>query len=184
MISVRKICSAVLVSTSLLTFGCDRDPVLSVKDLKPTAESQSAPTLSVKERIAWAGYYEIESPLCSDAENWGPCRSEFKDCILVENVENSWHVELYSVQAMQSICAFSLQMHHAGGKLIYSDGKGGEISLQEKGGRLTLSSLGLDPGKAGFCGVHAGIDGVSFPLSIKKPVDKRCFDDTEIGMGR
>jgi hypothetical protein len=75
-------------------------------------------------------------------------------------------------------------MHQVDGKLVYSDGKGGEILLQEQEGRLMLSSFNLDPGRAGFCGVHAGIDGISIPLSAKQPIDKRCFDDNEIGMGR
>jgi hypothetical protein len=167
----------------LLTFGCDRDPVLVVKATKPAAGLVPAPASSVKGKIKWAGYYEVEGPLCSDTETWGPCHREFKDCILVRNSENGWHVELYSVQAVQSICAFSLQMHQVGGKLVYSDGKGGEITIQEEGQRLVLSSLALDPGKAGFCGAHAGIDGISFPMSSKKSVDKRCFAENNDVMG-
>lgn len=127
MISVNKICSAVLASISLLAFGCDRDPTLSVKTRSPTAGSNPALTLSAKEKIAWAGYYEMESPLCSDVESWGPCHREFKDCILVESSVNGWHVELYSVQAVQSICALSLHMNQAGQVIppLLADSKSG-----------------------------------------------------------
>lgn len=143
---------------------------------KPRVESVPAFPSSSMDALDWIGHYEIDSPLCSDPETWGQCRGEFKDCISVESSAGGWNVELYSVQAMQNLCAFSLLMHQVGGKLVYDDGKGGEIILQEREGKLVLSSLGLDPGKAGFCGAH-GIDGVSFPISSRKPVHKRCFDE-------
>lgn len=181
MILMKRLCGVVLVILLLLSFGCGRDPAVSLKAQKPAAEPIPTPASSAKGGIAWGGYYESESSLCSDAETWGPCNKEFKDCIFVDDSANGWRVELHSIQAMQSICAFSLQMDQVGGKLIYHDGKGGEITLQKQGNKLILSSFGIDPRKAGFCGAHAGIDGISFPLSTKRSVDKRCFDEDQSG---
>lgn len=179
MISVKKLCNVFLALILSLALGCSRNPPAGLKAPKPAAEPIPTPVSFAKGMVAWEGYYELESPLCSDTETWGPCNKEFKDCIFVKNATNGWRVELYSIQAMQNICAFSLRMNQVGEKLIYYDENGGEITLQKQEGKLILSSLGIDPRKAGFCGAHAGIDGISFPLSTKKYVGKRCFDENQ-----
>ncbi len=185
MVIQTKFSSMFFFGLSLLASGCDHTSYSGLETKNPAIESVPAISLPPSMKaLNWVGHYEIRSPLCSDAETWGECKSEFKDCLLIENSSDGWNIELYSIQAAQNLCAFSIPMHQVGGVLVYSDGKDGEIILQEFDGSLVFSTHGIDPGRAGFCGAHSGIDGISFPFSSKNSIHKKYFDEKEDEVNR
>lgn len=65
-------------------------------------------------------------------------------------------------------------MNLTGGKLVYKT-KFGPVSLQRDSESVKISSRGLDPTAlgVGVCGIHAGIDGLTFPLSSQSTEPKK-----------
>ncbi len=120
----------------------------------------------------------MDSAQCTPPSDEAPCSKELKDCLRIEPIRGAYHVEVYSTQAYQHICAFSIDMREEGGRLVF-DSPLGQVSLRKAGNQLVIASDGIDPtaGGLGFCGVHADINGLEFPLSEKIETSARCFND-------
>ncbi|GAA5079326.1 hypothetical protein GCM10025759_27350 [Lysobacter panacisoli] len=124
------------------------------------------------------GYYRMNAIRCTPAGEHAPCRGELKDCLRIETYRGSHRVEVYSTQAYQHVCAFSIEMRGVNGELVY-DSPLGQVILRRVGNQLVIASDGIDPtaGGLGFCGAHADIDMLAFPLSGKVETDAQCFRD-------
>lgn len=69
---------------------------------------------------------------------------------------------------MQHVCSFVINMERVAEKLIYRS-RLDVVSIGSRGGVLRVASSEVDPTPLGlgFCGAHADIDGLEFPLSSK-----------------
>ena len=137
---------------------------------------QEASRLSIDNSMV--GVFMQKSPLCTDpAAEDGVCAEKFQDCLSVKKSGNAYRVNLYSVQARQSICSFSYLMKpvHASA-LAYTSPKHGAITVTFSHGKILVNSNGFDASAAGnaICGAYADIDGIEFSKDSKVPQAPEC----------
>ena len=113
----------------------------------------------------WEGFYLKKSELCTSPINGSDCSEKFYDYLKIERVQQGYRVGLHSTQAYQNVCSFDFIMNLTDGKLVYKT-KFGTVSLQRNSESVKISSRGLDLTALGIgvCGIHADIDGLTFPL--------------------
>ncbi|VVN45851.1 hypothetical protein [Pseudomonas fluorescens] len=116
----------------------------------------------------WSGDYLKNSDLCTSPSSGGSCSNQFSDRLKIEPAHQGYLVELYSTQADQHVCSFSVSMNLVNGMLVYKT-KFGDVFIRKKGRSLEISSGGIDPTALGLgvCGAHADIDGLAFPLTSR-----------------
>lgn len=121
------------------------------------------------------GCYVNSSYLCTDPNDGRVCSKKFNDYLSVKDNFSGYKVDLYSTQAGQNVCAFSMDMKLVDGALV-RETSAGIVSLTRKGGVLRIDSPGVDPTALGIgvCGVHADIDGLEFPVSGKSSTFDEC----------
>ena len=123
----------------------------------------------------WEGLYETASKSCSSPPGGGmPC-SEFKDCLKIKESSGYYTVEIYSVQAYQNTCSAVLEMRDDPHGLAYMDAQGREVWLRLDGSNLTLMTNGFNP--VGYCGAHASLDGIQFPVASRQEIDGVCAEE-------
>jgi hypothetical protein len=139
------------------------------KDTQPSIERGPS--------LAWVGEYRTKSGLCTTPDDGASCAHEFEDCLSIKRSVDGYYVELHSTQASQNTCSFRVEMKAAKDGRLVLDTSVGSLSLLRKGDAIEVSSPGVDPTALGlgFCGAHADIDGLVFPLSAKKDVETPCF---------
>jgi hypothetical protein len=115
---------------------------------------------------SWSGCYVKSSDLCTTPGNGESCAETFRDELVVEADADVYLVSLYSTQADQHVCSFSLKMHAIDNALVYPS-QFGRIEINSSSGFLEISSKGVDPTALGLgvCGAHADIDGLRFPFA-------------------
>ena len=120
----------------------------------------------------WEGLYQTASGLCSSAPSGVvPC-SQFKDCLRIRKSSGHYIVELHSVQAYQNTCSAVLEMRNDPQGLAYTDAQGRKVWLRLEGPNLTLVTNGFNP--VGYCGAHASLDGIEFPVASRQAVGGFC----------
>jgi hypothetical protein len=123
----------------------------------------------------WEGFYEAASKSCSTPPGGGiPC-SRFKDCLRIRKSSDYYTVEIHSVQAYQNTCSAVLEMRDDTKGLVYMDSKRREVRLLREGSNLTLTTNGFNP--VGYCGAHASLDGIAFPVAGKQAIDRTCAEE-------
>lgn len=123
----------------------------------------------------WEGLYETTSKSCSSPPGGGTPCSEFKDCLRIKKSSNYYVVELHSVQAYQNTCSAVLKMRDDPQGLAYMDGRGREVWLRLEGSNLTLLTNGFN--SVGYCGAHASLDGIEFPVASRQAIDGVCAEE-------
>lgn len=123
----------------------------------------------------WQGLYETASKSCSAPPKGGTPCSDFKDCLRVKKSSDYYTVEFHSVQAYQNTCSAVLEMRDDPQGLVYMDAQRREIRLRLEGANLTLTTNGFNP--VGYCGAHASLDGIKFPIANKQAIDGVCAEE-------
>lgn len=128
----------------------------------------------------WVGKYDVKSSLCSVPETGESCADDFDDCLSIRRGPDGYHVELRSTQAEQHVCAFDLTMKESNERLTF-ESEFGPVAIVQEDEALQISSAGIDPTALGlgFCGAHADIDGLRFPLSAKREIRGGCSLDAQ-----
>jgi hypothetical protein len=124
------------------------------------------------------GYYETPSVSCTNTR--GGCPATFRDCLKVKRDSKGARakaiVELYSVQAYESICSFRLTMKFENGNLRHDFGNNSSIEIARRGQKVYVISSNVDPHALGICGAHGDLDDVSFPVRGRKMNDAiKCY---------
>lgn len=85
-------------------------------------------------------------------------------------------VQLHSVQADQHSCTFSVHMISRDGSLAFESEHGNVMVMKEDGDIRVISDSDPTALGLGFCGAHADIDGLTFPINSKLDADSsdRC----------
>ncbi|WP_396615012.1 hypothetical protein ACHZ97_11180 [Lysobacter soli] len=104
----------------------------------------------------------------------------FDDCLSIRRGLDGYHVELRSTQAEQHVCAFDLTMKGSNERLTF-ESEFGPVAIVQEDEALQISSAGIDPTALGlgFCGAHADIDRLRFPLSAKREIRGGCSLDAQ-----
>lgn len=170
--------NSALKTKAMVFIGIAAVSFVSVYKHPALAGKQGRPDPQVNSLDSWEGYFEIKSPRCSDPSNLGSCSSLYKDCLRIDRINDKYHVELYSVQAVQHICAFSFDMDVVGRMLVKRLDQSDRIEIHRSGGKLIITTNGFDPTAlgAGLCGAHGDVNGLSFPISKKKRYSRTCFE--------
>lgn len=128
----------------------------------------------------WLGKYDVKSSLCSVPETGESCADDFDDCLSIRRGLDGYHVELRSTQAEQHVCAFDLTMKGSNERLTF-ESEFGPVAIVQEDEALQISSAGIDPTALGlgFCGAHADIDRLRFPLSAKREIRGGCSLDAQ-----
>ena len=147
------------------------DPANLTNKSKFARKDASMPTVGPQ----WEGLYETVSKSCSSPPGGGVSCSEFKDCLRIKKSSDYYTVELHSVQAYQNTCSAVLEMRDDPQGLAYMDAQGREVWLRLKGVDLIFMTNGFNP--AGYCGAHASLDGIEFPIADKQAIDRVCAEE-------
>lgn len=123
----------------------------------------------------WEGFYETASKLCSAPPKGGTPCSDFKDCLRIKKSSDYYTVEFHSVQAYQNTCSAVLEMRDDPQGLVYMDAQRREIRLRLEGANITLTTNGFNP--IGYCGAHASLDGIQFPVAGRQEIDGVCAEE-------
>lgn len=166
-------------------FSCLVALVFFTSSLAASQEERVSKTFKSKEienspsSFSWPGYYLKKSELCTSPRSGGSCSEQFSDCLKIEPRHQGYLVELSSTQAGQHVCFFSLQMEVLDGALFYKT-KYGSVLVVRNGESLEVLSKGIDPTALGlgFCGAHADIDELKFPLTSKSNIISACGNAT------
>ena len=154
------------------SFGVSADPLSKAAEESPSSWGKG-------------GCYVNSSYLCTYPKDGKSCSKRFYDYLSVNSSASGYRVSLYSVQANQNVCAFSIDMSLVGGALV-RETSSGVISLTREDKALRFDSKGVDPTALGlgFCGVHADIDGLEFPLSGRIGPSSKCVSKFSSVEGR
>ena len=123
----------------------------------------------------WEGFYEAASKSCSTPPGGGKPCSSFKDCLRIKKSSDYYTVEFHSVQAYQNTCSAVLVMRDDPKGLVYMDSQRREVRLLLEGSNLTLTTNGFNP--VGYCGAHASLDGIAFPVASRQAIDRTCAEE-------
>ena len=123
----------------------------------------------------WEGFYEAASKSCSTPPGGGKPCSSFKDCLRIKKSSDYYTVEFHSVQAYQNTCSAVLEMRDDPKGLVYMDSQRREVRLLLEGSNLTLTTNGFNP--VGYCGAHASLDGIAFPVASRQAIDRTCAEE-------